>query len=185
MRIDMGRKPLVYPQPVLIIGTYNEDGSPDAMTAAWGAVGDDHQIFLCLSADHRTTKNLQRTKAFTVHIAQESNMKASDFVGIVSADKDPGKFRKSGLHAERSAHVDAPVFTDYAICMECELDSYEPGHCHCFGNIVNTSVDESVLTNGKVDVSKLRPLTFDIDCSNYVALGPIAGKAYREGRDLK
>ena len=185
MRKDMGRKPLIYPQPVLIIGTYNEDGTPTAMTAARGAVGDDHQIFLCLSADHKTTKNLLRTRAFTVHIAQEQNMKQSDYVGIVSGNKDPDKFRKSGLHAEKSAHVDAPVFTDYAICMECELESYEPEHCHCFGNIVNTSVDESVLTRGKVDVLKLRPLTFDIDCANYVALGPIAGKAFKEGRDLK
>lgn len=185
MRKDMGKKPLVYPQPVLIIGTYNEDGTPNAMNAAWGAVGDDHQIFLCLSADHRTTKNLLRTGAFTVHIADEKNMKASDFVGIVSGDKDPDKFRKSGLHAERSSHVDAPILTDYPICMECKLDSYEPGHCHCFGNIVNTSVDESVLTDGKIDVSKLRPLTFDMDCANYVALGPVVGKAFREGQALR
>jgi flavin reductase (DIM6/NTAB) family NADH-FMN oxidoreductase RutF len=185
MRVDLGKKPLVYPQPVLIIGTYNDDGTPNAMNAAWGAVGDDHQIFLCLSAGHKTVKNMLRRKAFTVHIADERNMVASDFVGIVSGNNCPDKFAKSGLHAEKSAHVDAPVFTDYAICMECVLDSYEAEHCHCFGNIVNTSADESVLTNGKIDVAKLKPLTFDIDCANYVALGPIVGKAYKEGKALK
>ena len=185
MRKDMGKKPLIYPQPVLIIGTYNDDGTPNAMNAAWGAVGDDHQVFLCLSADHMTTKNILKRRAFTVQIADEKNMVASDFVGIVSANRDPDKFRKSGLNAEKSQSVDAPVLTDYAICMECQLESYEPEHCHCFGNIVHTSADESVLTDGKIDVAKLRPLTFDIECANYVALGPVVGKAFRDGQALK
>ena len=185
MRKDMGRRPLIYPQPVLIIGTYNDDGTPNAMNAAWGAVGDDHQVFLCLSANHATTRNILNRKAFTVQIADEKNMVASDYVGIVSGTKDPDKFRKSGLHAEKSEHVDAPVLTDYAISIECELDSYEPEHCHLFGNIIHTSVDESVLTDGKIDTAKLRPLTFDIDRAKYVALGPIAGNAFREGRALK
>ena len=185
MRKDMGRRPLIYPQPVLIIGTYNDDGTPNAMNAAWGAVGDDHQVFLCLSADHATTRNILKRKAFTVQIADEKNMVASDYVGIVSGTKDPDKFRKSGLHADRSEHVDAPVLTDYAISIECELDSYEPEHCHLFGNIIHTSVDESVLTDGKIDTAKLRPLTFDIDRAKYVALGPIAGNAFREGQTLK
>jgi flavin reductase (DIM6/NTAB) family NADH-FMN oxidoreductase RutF len=110
-------------------------------------------------------------------------MVAADYVGIVSANKDPDKFRKSGLHAEKSANVDAPVLTDFPICMECTLESYESQHCHCFGNIINTSVDESVLTNGKIDVSKLKPLTFDIDCANYVALGPVVGKAFKVGKN--
>lgn len=185
MRKDMNRRPLIYPQPVLIIGTYNDDGTPNAMNAAWGSVGDDHQVFLCLSADHATTKNMLKRKAFTVQIADEKNMVASDYVGIVSGNKDPDKFQKSGLHAERSQHVDAPVLTDYAISMECELDSYDTEHCHYFGNIVHTSVDESVLTDGKIDITKLRPLTFDIDNAKYVALGPIVGNAFREGQALK
>jgi len=185
MRTDMGRKPLVYPQPVLIIGTYNDDGTPNAMNAAWGAVGDDHQIFLCLGSDHMTVKNILKRKAFTVHIANEANMAAADYVGIVSANKDPEKFKKSGLNAEKSDNVDAPILTDFPICMECTLEFYEAQHCHCFGNIVKTSVDESVLTNGKVDVAKLKPLTFDIDCANYVSLGPVVGKAFKEGSKLK
>ena len=185
MRKDMGKRPLIYPQPVLIIGTYNDDGTPNAMNAAWGAVGDDHQVFLCLSADHMTTKNILKRRAFTVQIADEKNIVASDYVGIVSGNKDPDKFQKSGLHAEKSRHVDAPILTDYAIFMECELESYESEHCHLFGNIIHTSVDESVLTGGKIDVSKLKPLTFDIDNARYIALGPIVGNAFREGRALK
>ena len=185
MRQSFGKKPLVYPQPVLIIGTYNDDGSVDAMNAAWGSVGDDHQIFLCLSAEHRTVKNILKRKAFTVHIADESHMVQSDYVGIVSGNREPNKFSKSGLHAVKAECVDAPVLTDYAICMECELESYEAEHCHCFGNIVNTTVDDSVITDGKVDISKLRPLTFDIEQANYVGLGKVVGKAFREGTVLK
>ena len=185
MRVDVGKKPLVYPQPVLIIGTYNDDGSPNAMNAAWGGVGDDHQVFLCLSADHMTPKNILKRKAFTVQIADEKNLIPSDFVGIVSANRDPEKFSKSTLHAERSQHVDAPVLTDYAISMECELESYEPEHCHCFGNIINTSVDDSVLTDGKIDYEKLKPVTFDIDTARYISLGKVAGKAFNIGKALK
>ncbi len=185
MRIDVGKKPLVYPQPVLIIGTYNDDGTIDVMNAAWGSVGDDHQIFLCLSADHRTTKNILKRKAFTVHIADEAHLVQSDYVGIVSGNKEPRKFEKSGLHAKKSDHVDAPILTDYAICMECELESYEDKHCHCFGNIINTSVDESVLTDGKVDYQKLKPITFDIDTARYIGLGKVAGKAFKDGMVLK
>ena len=184
MRVDADRKPLVYPQPVLIIGTYNDDGTVNAMNAAWGAVGDDHQIFLCLSAGHKTTKNILKRKAFTVHIADEKHLVQSDYVGIVSGNKEPQKFEKSGLHAEKSEHVDAPVLTDYAICMECELESYEEKHCHCFGNIVHTTVDDSVLTDGKVDYEKLKPITFDIERARYVGLGQVVGKAFRAGKEL-
>ena len=184
MRIDVGKKPLVYPQPVLIIATYNDDGTIDVMNAAWGSVGDDHQIFLCLSAGHRTTKNILSRKAFTVHIAEESLLIPSDYVGIVSGNREPDKFRKSGLHAVRSDKVDAPILTDYGICMECELDSYDIEHCHYFGNIVNTSVDERILTDGKVDTSKLRPLIFDIERARYLGLGEVAGKAFSDGKAL-
>ena len=185
MKKNLGKKPLVYPQPVLIIGTYNEDGTVDVMNAAWGGVGDDSQIFLCLSAEHKTVKNILKRKAFTVHIADEAHLVQSDYVGIVSGNDEPEKFKKSGLHALKSEFVDAPVIEEYPICMECELISYEAEHCHCFGEIINTSVDEKVLTGGKVDVSKLKPLTFDIDNGQYVGLGSIVAKAFEVGLQLK
>lgn len=184
MRTEAGKKPLVYPQPVLIIGTYNDDGSIDVMNAAWGSVGDDHQVFLCLSAGHRTTKNILKRKAFTVQIAEESTLVQSDYVGIVSGNKESRKFEISGLHAEKSEHVDAPILTDYAISMECELESYEPEHCHLFGNIIRTTVDDRVLTYGKVDFEKLRPITFDIERAQYITLGKVAGKAFSAGKEL-
>ncbi len=185
MRKNVGKKPLIYPQPVLIIGTYNDDGTVNAMNAAWGGVGDDHQVFLCLGSEHKTVKNLLKRKAFTVQIADEKNVVASDYVGIVSGNAENEKFRKSGLQSEKSEFVDAPVLTDYPVSMECKLVSYEPEHCHCFGEILNTSVDESVLTDGKIDIKKLKPLVFDIDNGLYVGLGNIVAKAFEVGKELK
>ena len=185
MRKDLGKRPLIYPQPVLIIGTYNDDGSVNVMNAAWGGVGDDHQVFLCLSPEHRTVKNILKRRAFTVSFATEDTVEAADYVGIVSGNDTPDKFEKSGLHAEKSAYVDAPVLTDFPVSMECELESYEDVHCHCFGNILNTSVDESVLTDGKVDPAKLKAIAFDIAGGNYLSLGGIFAKAFSVGKALK
>ncbi len=182
MRKNVGNKPLIYPQPVLIIGTYNDDETVNVMNAAWGGVGDDHQVFLCLSPEHKTVKNMLRRKAFTVQIADEKNVVASDYVGIVSGNTEPDKFKKSGLHSVKSEFVDAPVLTDYPISMECNLISYEKEHCHCFGEIINTSVDEAVLTDGKIDTAKFKPLVFDIDNGVYLGLGSTVAKAFEVGK---
>ena len=185
MRANMGKKPLIYPQPVLIIGTYNEDGSENAMNAAWGGVGDDHQVFLCLSKEHKSVENILKRGAFTVQIATENLAVQSDFVGIVSANNDKSKFQKSGLKAVKSQFVDAPVLVDYPISIECKLVSYDKEHCHLFGDIANVSVDEDVLTNGKVDVSKLKPLAFDIDNGQYLSFSNVFAKAFEIGKQLK
>ena len=185
MRKELGRKPLIFPQPVLMVGTYDEDGTPDLMNAAWGAVGDDHQVFLCLSPDHKTTKNILKKKEFTVSIATEDQLVPCDYVGIVSANDTPDKVEKAGLHARRAEHVDAPVFDELPLVLECRLVSYEEEHCHLFGDIVCTSADESVLTDGKVDPDKLRPIIFDIDNHVYRTFGKVAGKAFSAGKELK
>ena len=184
MRVSFGKKPLIYPQPVLIIGTYNEDGSASAMNAAWGGVGDDQQVFLCLSKEHKTVKNILKRKAFTVQIATENLAVQSDFVGIVSANTDSAKFSKSGLKEVKSNFIDAPVLIDYPISIECSFVSYDESHCHLFGDIVNVSVDDSVLTNGKIDVSKLKPLAFDIDNAQYLLVDKVFAKAFNIGKQI-
>ena len=184
MRKELGRKPLIFPQPVLIVGTYGEDGTPDLMNAAWGAVGDDHQVFLCLSPDHKTTKNILLKKEFTVSIATEAQLVACDYVGIVSGNNVPDKVERSGLHTHRAEHVDAPVVDELLVTLECRLVSYEDEHCHLFGDIVCATADESVLTDGKVDAEKLRPLIFDIEKHVYWTYGKVAGKAFRAGKEL-
>lgn len=185
MRTNLGKKPMIYPQPVLMVATYDENGNPDIMNAAWGGVGDDTQVFLCLSPFHKTVKNLLQTKAFTVSIATEEYAEACDYLGIESANDVPDKVERSGLHVTKSEFVNAPVIDELPLCLECELISYEPEHCHLFGEIVNTNADESILTDGKVDPKKLKPLVFDIDNHNYYSLGEVVAEAFSVGAKLK
>ena len=125
------------------------------------------------------------SKEFTVSIATEGQLAACDYVGIVSGNDTPDKVAKSGLHTHKAAHVDAPVVDELPLVLECRLVSYEDEHCHLFGDIVCTSADESILTDGKVDVSKLRPLIFDIESHNYWSFGEVAGPAFKAGQALK
>ena len=185
MRKNLGKKTLLYPMPVLIIGTYDENGNPDAMNAAWGSIGDDNQIFLCLSPEHKTVKNILAKKAFTVSFADSSHVVECDYVGVASGNDTPDKIEKSGLHPAKAENVAAPYFEELPLALECTLISYDEKSCHLFGDIVNASADEKILTDGKVDVRKLNPITFDCVSHNYVALGDVVGKAFSDGLKLK
>ena len=185
MRLDLGKKPLIYPQPVLVIGTYSEDGTPDAMTAAWGAVGDDTQVFLCLSAEHKTVENILRDRHFTVSMGTLDTLEACDYVGIDSANKVADKIKKSGLTPVKAEHVNAPYIEELPLALECELISYEPKHCHLFGEIVGTCVDERILTDGKVDPAKLKAISYDIENHGYLLVGERVGNAFKDGLELR
>jgi flavin reductase (DIM6/NTAB) family NADH-FMN oxidoreductase RutF len=161
-RIDFGAKPIMLPQPVLIIGTYDENGVPNAMNAAWGITTDFQEITISLS-EHKTTKNLAVTGAFTVSMATEDQVIACDYVGIESGDKVPDKFARAGFHATKSSFVNAPLIDELPMALECKVKSFENGIL--IGEIVNVSADESVCTDGKVDPQKLRPITLE-PCNN-------------------
>ena len=172
MRKNFGTKPICYPQPVFILGTYNADGTPNAMNAAWGGISEEAEISLCISAGHKTTENILARKAFTVSMATAKYTAACDYVGIVSGTKVPDKFAKAGFHAEKSEFVDAPLIRELPMAVECALISYDPETCRLVGRIVNVSADESVLgENGKVDPQKLQPITFDAMNNTYLVLG--------------
>ena len=184
MRKDLGNKPLIFPQPVLMIGTYDEMGNPDIMNAAWGGVGDDHEVFLCLSPGHKTTKNLLISKEFTLSIGTEDFKSICDYLGIVSANNDIDKVAKTGLHLTKSDKINAPIIEELPICLECKLISYEPTHCHLFGEIIGTSVCESVMSNNIVDIKKLKPLIFDIEGHGYFGVGEKLADAFSVGKDM-
>ena len=184
-RVDFGAKPFIFPMPVLIIGTYDENGVPNAMNAAWGAITDFNEITISMSP-HKTTANLAVTGAFTVSMATEDTVVACDYVGIESGDKVPDKFARAGFHATKSAHVNAPLIDELPMALECELISYDPETCRLVGRIVNVRVDEGVLgENGKVDVSKLQPITYDSMNHHYLILGEKVGQAFHDGLSLK
>lgn len=184
MRKNFGAKPLTYPQPVLIIATYDENGTPDAMNAAWGGISETKEISICLGSNHKTTKNLLKTKAFTVSMGDADHVAECDYVGIVSGNKEPDKFARSGFTVTKSELVNAPIINELAVCVECKLISYDEETERLTGEIVNVSVDESALTEGKVDVEKVRPISFDPFNNAYHVLGEKVGEAWKSGKGL-
>lgn len=186
MRKNFGVKTWLYPMPVFIVAAYDNDGNPNAMNAAWGGIYTDNMIGICLSEDHKTTQNILATRAFTVSMATAEQVIACDYVGIVSGNKEPDKFAKASFHATKSEFVNAPIIDELPMTVECELVSYDTETCFMVGKIVNVSADEKILNeNGKIDLSKLRPITYDPCDHNYIELGAKAGNAFSDGKTLK
>lgn len=186
MRKNFGAKPWTYPQPVFILAAYGEDGTPNAMNAAWGGISDDREISLCISAGHKTTADILARKAFTVSMATAAQVVPCDYVGIASGNNVPNKLEKAGWHTTKSEYVDAPLIDELPMAVECRLVSYDPESCRLVGEIVNVSADESVLdAQGKIDPDKLEPITFDPIHNTYHKLGEKVGNAFRDGAALK
>lgn len=185
---SFGQKPWILPQPVLIIGTYDKDGNPNAMNAAWGGQWDSKEIMISMGA-HATTENLDNCPDFTVAFATEDTMIAADFVGIVSAKNDPKKMQRTGWQAVKAENVNAPVFTDFPMTLECrikqKLDESESG-CYLVAEIVNILVGEDYLEeDGNPDVEKMRLITYDPVHHGYISLGKRIGNAFNDGKQLK
>ena len=185
MRKDFGAKPILYPMPVLILGTYDENGVPNAMNAAWGGISDHKEIFISISPGHKTTANLLHTKAFTVSPADVKNLVAADFVGVVSGNNDPDKLAKTGWTVTKSEKVNAPVFNELPLTLECELISYSTETDHLIGRIVNVCADESILTDGNIDLAKFSPICYEPTQHGYYTLGEKVGNAFADGKQLQ
>lgn len=184
MRKNLGSKTIFYPLPVLIVGSYDEKGQPDAMNAAWGGIYDDREVMLCLSREHRTSANIRERKAFTIAFANRANVERSDYVGIVSGNQVPDKVARAGLRVERSAFVDAPLFLDYPLSLECSLLSQD-GEIFV-GKIENVSVDERFLDeSGRIRVDEMELLSFDPSTLSYRVLGKEVAPAFRIGLSLR
>ena len=175
------------PQPVLIIGTYDKEGKPNAMNAAWGGQWDGHEIMISLGS-HATTDNLAENPEFTVTFATAGTMVASDYVGIASGRKTPDKIAKTGWTTEKAPHVNAPVFKEFPITLECrmkqKIDESETGY-YLVAEIVNILCDEKYLAeDGKPDVARMELITFDPIHLTYIQLGKTIGKAFSDGKQL-
>ena len=185
---SFGSKPWMIPQPVLIIGTYDKEGKPNAMNAAWGGTWDMHEIIISL-ASHATTDNLETTGEFTVAFATRDTLVAADFVGIVSARNDAEKMAKTGWTIEKAPNVNAPIFKEFPMTLECrvkqKIDESETGY-YLVAEIVNILCDEKYLAeDGKPDVEKMELITFDPVHHTYIQLGKTVGNAFSDGKQLK
>lgn len=181
MRKNFGSKPWTYPQPVFIIASYDKCGRADAMNAAWCGISDTNQLAMCLSESHKTVKNILFKKEFTVSMATAGYVAECDYLGIASGNDVADKPERCGLHTQKAEHVDAPLIDELPMAVECRLVSYDKDTGIMLGEIVNVCADESVLTNGKIDPAKLKPITFDGVNNTYIALGETVGRAFSDG----
>ena len=177
----------IFPMPVLLISTFNEDGSVDVMNAAWGTMLDRDMVALNLTETHKTVENIKARKGFVIHIADAKHVVEADFFGVVSGHKDPEKFKKSGLSFTKSELVDAPIINELPIAMECEFVEYQNDETGLgvIGKVVRTSVEEANLIDGKVDIDSLEAITFDPYTHGYYKVVGRVGEAFRDGLKLK
>ena len=185
MRKNFGAKTWLYPMPVLIVGTYDEAGVPNAMNAAWGGIYDTNQVMVCLADDHKTTENIKKTGAFTLSFATAETVIPCDYVGIVSANDIPDKLARAGFHTLKSELVNAPIIEELPMTVECRLIKFNEDGI-CIGEIVNISADESILDEkGRIDAKRLDPLIYDGVTHDYWRFGERVGKAFSDGKRLK
>ncbi len=182
MRKQLGPQTYVYPMPVLIIGTYDEKGNPDAMNAAWGGTYDTNMVTVSLSK-HQTTDNLELKKCFTLAFGTKKTLKACDYVGIVSGRNEPEKIKKSGLTPVKAPNIDAPLFEEFPLTLECEVVSFEDGTL--IARIRNAIVDEEVLTEGKIDPKKMEAIVYEPVTHKYLLAAEAVGQAFHDGLSLK
>ena len=177
----------IFPMPVLMIATYNEDGSVNVMNAAWGTMIDRDIVGLNLTESHKTVKNIKERKAFTVSIADSKHVAEADYFGIVSGNNTPNKFENSGLTATKSENVDAPIINEFPICLECEFIEYQNNEygVGVIGKVLNVTADEKVMNGENVDIDLVEAITFDPFTHGYYKVNGRVGEAFKDGLQLK
>ncbi len=184
MRRNFGQTTIITPLPVLILATYDENGVPNAMNAAWGGQYDTNEIFVSLAV-HKTTDNLKLNGAFTVSFATRDTVVAADYFGIETGHHK-NKIEAAGFHTEASEFVNAPIITEFPLTLECRVKELQEDKTGLIliGEVVNLSADESILTDGKVDLEKLQPICFDSAANRYRVIGEAVADAFSCGRKL-
>ena len=177
----------IFPMPVLLISTYNEDGSIDVMNAAWGTMMDRDHVALNLTETHKTVENIKQRKGFVIHIADAAHVTEADWFGVVSGRKEKDKFAKSGLTATRSSLVDAPIIHELPIAIECEFVEYQGDETGLgvIGKVLQTSVESNLIKDGKVDIESLNAIAFDPYTHGYYQVTKRVGEAFKDGLKLK
>ena len=187
MRKSIKTTEAIFPMPVLMVASYNEDGTVNVMNAAWGTMVSRDIVALNLTETHKTVRNIKARKAFTVSIADAEHVIEADFFGVESGKNVADKLTASGLTAVKSENVDAPIINEFPLCMECELIEYQDGEygLGVIGRVVNTTADERVLKNDKVDIEAVGAIAFDPYTHGYYKVSERVGDAFKDGLKLK
>ena len=184
---SLGVKPFLFPMPVVLIATYNDDGSVDVMNAAWAGICSEDKVSLNLDEEHATSRNIKKRGAFTLTVANTALLKEADFFGIASANKMKDKFERTGLHAVRSELVDAPIITDFPLSIECKVHRIinDENDFAVIGRIIDVKADDSILDEkGNIEFLKLDPIVFDQSKNGYYKMGEQVGRAFHDGAPL-
>ena len=177
----------IFPMPVLLISTFNEDGTVDVMNAAWGTMLDRDMVALNLTETHKTVQNIKSRKGFVIHLADAKHVVEADWFGVVSGGKEPKKFEKSGMTFVRSELVDAPIINELPVAIECEFVEYQSDETGLgvIGKVLRTSVEEANMKDGSIDIDSLEEIAFDPYTHGYYKVGGRVGEAFRDGLKLK
>lgn len=177
----------IFPMPVLMIATYNEDGSVNVMNAAWGTMQARDIVALNLSESHKTVKNIKARGGFTVSIADSSHVVEADYFGVESGNRVADKFAKSGMTASKSDVVDAPIINEFPLCLECKFIEYQGDEygCGVIGKVLKVTADESVMEGDKLNMSLVNAIAFDPYTHGYYKVTERVGEAFKDGLKLK
>lgn len=187
MKKEIKAKSPIFPMPVLLISTFNEDGTVNVMNAAWGTMASMDKVALNISEGHKTTENIKKRKGLVIHVADAKHAVEADWYGVVSGNNEPDKFKKSGLSYEKSEVVDAPIINELPIALECEFEEFQDGEngMGVIAKVVRISVEEDCLKDGKVDIDSLEAIAFDPYTRGYYKVGGRVADAYKDGLKLK
>lgn len=187
MRTNLNITEGIFPMPVLMVATYNEDGSVNVMNAAWGTMQERDKVALNLTESHKTVKNIKARGAFTVSIADAAHVVEADFFGVESGNRVADKLARSGLTASKAETVDAPIINEFPLCLECQFIEYQDNEygCGVIGKVVNVTADESVMEDGKLNMSLVGAIAFDPYTHGYYKVTERVGDAFKDGLKLK
>lgn len=187
MKREIKTKDAIFPMPVLMVATYNEDGSVNVMNAAWGTMLERNKVILNLTETHKTVQNIKARGAFTVSIADSKHVVEADYFGVVSGNREANKLEKSGLTATKSDLIDAPIINEFPLCLECKFIEYQSDETGCgvIAEVVRVSAEENVLSDGNVDIDKLNAIAYDSFTHGYYKVGGRVGTAFQDGFKIK
>ena len=187
MRTKLNITEGIFPMPVLMVATYNEDGSVNVINAAWGTMQERDTVALNLTETHKTVQNIKARGAFTVSIADAAHIVEADYFGVESGNRVTNKFERSGLTATQADTVDAPIINEFPICLECKFIEYQDNKygCGVIGKVVNVTADDHVMENGKINMSLVNAIAFDPYTHGYYKVTDRVGEAFKDGIKLK
>ena len=187
MRKNFKPESMLFPLPVLVLGSYDKEGKPNAMTASWGGIYDTNQVFICLASDHKSSENIKERHEFSISFATKDTVVISDYFGIKSGYRED-KISKSKVTVKKCEHIDAPYFEEFPVFLECKVYSLKEENetIYLVADILNISAKESVLNEkGRIDISKLEPISYNPSMHTYNIVSEQVGWAFKEGEKIK